>query len=127
IQYLRDWEVHLKSLVDSFPHIRFVVSGSAAAALRLKSRESGAGRFTEFLLPPLTFAEYLDFIKRESELIDFSATPVVVTTNIDELNRELINYLNYGGYPEAVFNKIIREESNRFIKNDIIDKVLMRD
>lgn len=127
IQYLRDWEVHLKSLVDSFPHIRFVVSGSAAAALRLKSRESGAGRFTEFLLPPLTFAEYLDFIKREAELIDFSAVPAVVTTNIDELNREFINYLNYGGYPEAVFNKFIREESNRFIKNDIIDKVLMRD
>jgi len=127
IQYLRDWEVHLKSLVDSFPHIRFVVSGSAAAALRLKSRESGAGRFTEFLLPPLTFAEYLDFIKREEELIDFSSAPAVVTTNIDELNRELINYLNYGGYPEAVINKRVRDESNRFIKNDIIDKVLMRD
>jgi hypothetical protein len=127
IQYLRDWEVHLKSLVDSFPHIRFVVSGSAAAALRLKSRESGAGRFTEFLLPPLTFAEYLEFIKREAELIDFSRAPAVVTTHIDELNREFINYLNYGGYPEAVFNKFIREESNRFIKNDIIDKVLMRD
>ena len=127
IQYLRDWEVHLKSLVDSFPHIRFVVSGSAAAALRLKSRESGAGRFTEFLLPPLTFAEYLDFIKREKELIDLATGPEIYTTNIDELNREFINYLNYGGYPEAVFNKFIRDESNRFIKNDIIDKVLMRD
>ena len=46
IQYLKDWEVHLKSLVDSYPAIRFIASGSAAAALRLKSRESGAGRFT---------------------------------------------------------------------------------
>jgi hypothetical protein len=36
IQYLKDWEVHLKSLVDSFPEIRFVASGSAAAALRLR-------------------------------------------------------------------------------------------
>lgn len=61
VQYLKDWEVHLKSLVDSYPGIRFVASGSAAAALRMKSRESGAGRFTEFVLPPLTFAEYLNF------------------------------------------------------------------
>ncbi len=127
IQYLREWEVHLKSLVDSFPHIRFIASGSAAAALRLKSRESGAGRFTEFLLPPLTFAEYLDFIEREHELIDFSDPNQVKARNITELNEEFLNYLNYGGYPEAVFNKIIRKESGRFIKSDIIDKVLLRD
>jgi len=49
IQYLRDWEIHLKSAVDSFANIKFVASGSAAAALRLKSTESGAGRFTDFL------------------------------------------------------------------------------
>jgi len=127
IQYLRDWEVHLKSLVDSFPHIRFVVSGSAAAALRLKSRESGAGRFTEFLLPPLTFAEYLGFIGREEELVLIPSEGMAKARDIDELNREFINYLNYGGYPEAVINKTVRDESNRFIKNDIIDKVLMRD
>ena len=28
IQYVKDWEVHLKSLVDTFRHIRFVASGS---------------------------------------------------------------------------------------------------
>ncbi|HUX40691.1 MAG TPA: AAA family ATPase [Rectinemataceae bacterium] len=53
-QYLKDWEVHFKSLVDSCPEVRFVESGSAAAALKMKSRESGAGRFTDFVLPPLT-------------------------------------------------------------------------
>jgi predicted AAA+ superfamily ATPase len=50
IQYLRDWEVHLKSLVDSYPNYKFVVTGSAAAALRLKSNESGAGRFSDYIL-----------------------------------------------------------------------------
>ena len=60
IQYLKNWEVHLKSLVDSYHHFKFIVSGSAAAALKLKSKESGAGRFSEFLLPPLTFHEYLN-------------------------------------------------------------------
>src|SRR5690606_32750960 len=59
IQYLKDWERHLKVLVDSFPNTRFIVSGSAAATLRMKSSESGAGRFHDFMLPPLTFQEFL--------------------------------------------------------------------
>lgn len=138
IQYLRDWEIHLKSLVDSYPEYRFIATGSAAAALRLKSNESGAGRFSDYVLPPLTFAEYLMFIKREHELI--TATPIdstlsgalqksftYSTTNIETLNEEFINYLNYGGYPEAVFSERVRLDPAQYIKSDIIDKVLLRD
>jgi len=126
IQYLAKWEQHLKSLVDSFPQIKFIVSGSAAAALKLKSQESGAGRFTEFMLPPLTFCEYLRFIGRQSKLIrdDEKGT---YSSDIELLNDEFINYLNIGGYPEAALNKEIREDPGRYIKNDIIDKVLLRD
>jgi predicted AAA+ superfamily ATPase len=126
IQYLKDWEVHLKSLVDSYPAIRFIASGSAAAALRLKSRESGAGRFTEFLLPPLTFAEYLFFVGKEETLIRLEGGEFVAN-DIEALNREFVAYLNIGGYPEAVFNPSIRDDTTRFIKSDIIDKVLLRD
>lgn len=124
VQYLRDWERHLKSLVDSFASCRFVVTGSAAAALRLKSRESGAGRFTEFILPPLTFSEYVDFIGRKDALVDPSGE---TTPDIEELNREFCHYLNYGGYPEAVLSGTVRNNLDRYIKSDIIDKVLLRD
>ena len=47
IQYLKDWERHLKVLVDRYPNTKFIVSGSAAAALKWHSTESGAGRFTD--------------------------------------------------------------------------------
>ena len=135
IQYLKNWEVHLKSLVDSYPNYKFVVTGSAAAALRLKSNESGAGRFSDFILPPLTFAEYLMFIEREDELIEQvpkdDQTPHggldYIARNIDEVNREFVNYLNFGGYPEAVFSDAIRSDPSQYIKSDIIDKVLLRD
>ncbi len=127
IQYLKEWEVHLKSLVDSYPNYRFVATGSAAAALRLKSDESGAGRFTDFMLPPLTFAEYLRFIKSEKELIQQDTENNYIAKDIEKLNDEFINYLNYGGYPEAVFSKDIQSQSGRYIKSDIIDKVLLRD
>lgn len=128
IQYLKDWEVHLKSLVDSYRNIRFVATGSAAAALRMKSQESGAGRFTDFMLPPLTFAEYLRFIDREDELIaSCDHDDFCQATDVDALNVEFKNYLNYGGYPEAVFSKRVQQDSARYIKSDIIDKVLLRD
>ncbi|MCB9832836.1 MAG: ATP-binding protein [Planctomycetes bacterium] len=129
IQYHRDWELHLKSLVDSYPEYRFIASGSAAAALRMKSNESGAGRFSDFFLPPLSFAEYLQFIKRENELVvapekeeEWFGTP-----DIEALNDEFVNYINFGGYPEVVFSPTIRRNPEQFIKNDIIDKVLLRD
>lgn len=129
IQYLKDWEVHLKSLVDSYPNTQFIASGSAAAALRLKSHESGAGRFTDFMLPPLTFAEYLGFIGEENNLIiqTHDIEDSFQCKNIDSLNDRFIEYLNFGGYPEAVFNEQIRNDPVRYIKNDIVDKVLLRD
>lgn len=133
VQYLRNWEVHLKSLVDSYPICRFVATGSAAAALRLKSQESGAGRFTDYVLPPLSFAEYLKFVNLEDELIEHSVTEIRGATNpyfarnINKLNEEFVNYLNYGGYPEAVFSSAIRSDPGQYIKSDIIDKVLLRD
>ena len=34
IQYLKDWEINLKSLVDTYHNVKFVVSGSATAALK---------------------------------------------------------------------------------------------
>ena len=130
IQYLRNWEVHLKSLVDSFADYRFIATGSAAAALRLKSIESGAGRFSNYILPPLTFAEYLMFIGREAELITSSfieEDEEYAAPNIEALNEEFVNYLNFGGYPETVFSETIRQDPSQYIKSDIIDKVLLRD
>ncbi len=132
VQYLKDWEVHLKSLVDTYPHIRFVASGSAAAALRMKSRESGAGRFSEFILPPLTFAEYLLFVGQESALIvpglpQDDRAPSYRATDIQALNVEFVKYLNYGGFPEAVMNPAVRANPARFLRLDVVDKVLLKD
>lgn len=133
VQYLKDWEVHLKSLVDSYHYVKFVVSGSAAAALKLKSNESGAGRFTDFTLPPLTFHEYIH-LKNLDQLIlpkekkwNDSIFTVFSTINIATLNQHFIDYINYGGYPEISLSKEIQANPGRYIKSDIIDKVLLRD
>ena len=123
IQYHPDWERHLKSLVDSFPAMRFVASGSAAAALKMKSIESGAGRFTDFLLPPLNFAEFLRFTNIEEELTDYENN----NYDIDGLNKAFVDYVNFGAFPEAVLKQEVRAHMDRFVANDIVDKVLLRD
>jgi len=49
------------------------------------------------------------------------------TKNIEELNKQFVSYLNFGGYPEVVLSPTIQSDPGRFIKSDIIDKVLLRD
>lgn len=128
VQYLSDWDVHLKVLVDHYKSTRFIASGSAAAALKRKSRESGAGRFTDFMLPPLTFYEYLHLLDLTGVLLEDRGPDILpVPKDLERLNREFINYLNYGGFPEAIFNPTIQKAPERYLRSDIIDKVLLRD
>ena len=136
IQYLKDWELELKSLTDIYPDFKFIASGSAAAALRAKSNESGAGRFTTFLLPPLTFDELIHFQTERNEnhrrLLEFANGGFNNPNIIDRLDVQYLNnlfesYCSYGGYPEAVFSKRVQREMDRFIREDIIEKVLLRD
>lgn len=127
IQYLKDWEVHLKSLVDSHRGTAFVGSGSAAAALRLKSIESGAGRFTDFLLPPLTFHEYITLLGKEALLTRPSVNDWFVCPELEQLNALFMAYLNFGGYPEVALSPEIQRDPARYVRHDIIDKVLLRD
>lgn len=49
------------------------------------------------------------------------------TDKLDSLNDHFVRYLNFGGYPEVIFSKEIQANPGRFIKSDIIDKVLLRD
>lgn len=129
IQYLKNWEVHLKSMVDLFPaSCRLIVSGSAAAALKLKSNESGAGRFTDFMLPPLTFQECLHL-----KNLDYLAPPGEKKDSFPKIqdfqtfNEQFLQYINFGGYPEVILNETIQQDPGKFVRSDIIDKVLLRD
>lgn len=126
IQSHKDWEKHLKPLVDHRPDLKILVSGSAAAALKRQSTESGAGRFTDFLLPPLTFSEYLH-LRQEPAAITEEEPGMYVLTSIDSLNVQFVEYVNYGGYPELALSPSVRGNPERFVKSDIVDKVLLRD
>ena len=131
IQYLQNWEVHLKTLVDACPQHRFVATGSSAAALKLKSIESGAGRFTDFILPPLTFHEYLKFAGKGRGLLNRYPGSALnrgkAMESIEEINGHFINYLNSGGYPESVLSGETVKDPEEFIRSDIVERVLLKD
>ncbi|WP_417361416.1 ATP-binding protein [Galbibacter sp.] len=133
IQYLKDSERHLKVLIDLYPKTKFVVSGSAAAALRLQSTESGAGRFTDFMLPPLTFHEYIHLkglhhlVQARTIVYRNKEIPFFTTHDNKAFNKEFFHYLNFGGYPEVVLSEKIQSDMGRYVRSDIVDKVLLRD
>jgi predicted AAA+ superfamily ATPase len=68
-----------------------------AAALKRQSTESGAGRFTDFLLPPLTFSEYL-VLRPEPAAIREEQPNLYALDDIALLNQQFVDYVNYGGY-----------------------------
>lgn len=47
--------------------------------------------------------------------------------NMNEMNKHFIDYINFGGYPEVIFSEKIQANPGRYIKSDIVDKVLLRD
>ncbi len=51
----------------------------------------------------------------------------ILDADIEVMNEHFLKYLNFGGYPEVIFSPEIQGDPGRFIKSDIIDKVLLRD
>lgn len=53
--------------------------------------------------------------------------PYCLSHDIKELNKAFVHYLNFGGYPEVVLSEKIQSDMGRYVKSDIVDKVLLRD
>jgi len=123
IQYQRDWDIQLKALVDLKPHLRFIVTGSAGAALSSGSRESGAGRFSNFYLPSLLFHEYLELSGNASSLEGDTQN----SDYLQSLNKLFVDYINFGAYPEAATNARVQQSIQQYVTTDVIEKVLLRD
>ena len=49
------------------------------------------------------------------------------TVDITKLNNLFISYINYGGYPEVVLSKDIQQDPGRYMRRDIVDKVMLKD
>ncbi|MEA2104844.1 MAG: AAA family ATPase [Candidatus Cloacimonadota bacterium] len=128
IQYLRNPTNFLKYHYDlSQDSIKFVVSGSSAFYINEKFKDSLAGRKRIFILPTLSFEEFLIF-KGRGEIASFINSGSIPEIYKSELQKWLNEYLLFGGYPEVVLEEelaekklILKEIADSYIKKDALE------
>lgn len=131
-QFLKEWEFTVKLYLDRKYPIKFFISGSSISLLTQKV-ESLAGRTIEEILYPLSFKEYLSFFVPsliiEKHIKNKKLFPTNFLTSIvplvPEIRVQFANFLRIGGFPHIYSEQ--EELYSKFIKEDILDKVIFRD
>jgi len=128
IEYQNDWKLQLESLVDSFSGSKFVAVASANLSEDLN--KSGYGRYSTVWIPALTFFEYIHLQNLQYLVIPTeiewkgNITSFFQSTNINLFNEHFIKYINYGAYPELLWNKKSQISLPQFLKSDLLHKVI---
>ena len=116
VQYLRDWEKPLLALASDWPRAHFICAVSSGAPSLITGGVTSGGRITTFVLPPLTFPEFIRFSGVEKKLFGDVATNgaaantsvTVSPSALEALNAEFIRYVNFGGFMEA--EKVLHQD-----------------
>ncbi len=116
IQKLDNWQHQVKYYYDTYPNIKFFVSGSSSIFLKKKAEESLAGRIFLYHLPVLSFTEFLR-LKGENELIkrpEMFSEPIkeqmqlYIKRQFPELVTADESFVDM--YLESILNKMVYED-----------------
>lgn len=135
-QFIKDFGTWVKHQVDFFKHRKIVFTGSAMPLLQA-DQESGVGRWHTLRISTLSFYEYLQIKKISLPQIPpitsirdlFYHSPsqfLRITEAAQALTGLFHEYLARGGFPQTALVESITQ-SQRLLREDIIDKVLKRD
>lgn len=119
IQNLPEITKIIKFHIDHY-NLKYIVSGSYNYYLKNLFPESLSGRKFLFILPPLSFQEYLYFNDKAQpgDLIpDFKE--IVINQNrtgFEQRSLDYNNYIEFGGFPEVVLTKDV-EIKKAVLKN----------
>lgn len=113
IQYDKDAGKHLKLVFDTMKDVKLVITGSSSLDVAQVSKFL-VGRILMYELFPLSFGEYLRykdemlyrvFKENNSKFRSLLKNGGSVKLNglfLGEMNKALIEYVTYGGYPDVV-------------------------
>lgn len=132
IQYVKKAGKILKLLLEKYPKVKFIVSGSSTLDIG-KLGEYLVGRIVFFELYPFSFAEFLNS-KDKKLYLEYQANEFHLEKpkKVDSIFRETLNdylkeYLTYGGYPRIVLEKdrqkkiiLLKNLFSTYIEKDII-------
>jgi predicted AAA+ superfamily ATPase len=137
VQYVQEWELHVKALVDHQPQYRILATGSASVVHRQHLAESGVGRWLRVPVPTLSFYEFLRirdedlpkvaaelsprhlFTKSKRELLGLAA-------RLRPIQPLFLRYLLVGGFPETARHPDA-SFCQRILREDVVERVLKRD
>jgi len=132
VQYAKDWQDAILKLARMRPRAHIVGAVSACAPALTTGKTVRDGRMTVFVLPPLTFLEFLRFRGSEEKL--FAPAPggrpgamTLVKNGLPHLDAEFHRYVNFGGFLEGVLGKAEGAPAPTFIRDGLADRVLHKD
>lgn len=119
IQLVPGWELFARRLMDS-ENVDLFLSGSSARLLSREVATSMRGRAMETIVFPFSLREVLRHAGREPN----KATDRLTKAERSQLDKDLLDYLANGGFPEAQG----LDTRNRFeLLRTYVDVVLLRD
>jgi len=135
-QFIRDIGTWVKHQVDFFKTKRIVFTGSATPLIQ-EDQESGVGRWHTIGISTLSFYEYLQLKKINlPEVPDLPSLNSLGASTSGSLQRmadtanlligHFHEYLIRGGFPQTALVESITQ-SQKLLREDIVDKVLKRD
>jgi uncharacterized protein len=119
IQLVPGWEMFARRLLDS-ENIELYLSGSSARLLSREVATSMRGRAMEAIVSPFSFRETLRHAGREPDL----STARLTKAERSRLDRDLLDYLSHGGFPEA---QGLDSRNRLELLRTYVDVVLLRD
>lgn len=118
IQKLEGWPSKVKLLYDANPKLKIFLTGSAQITMWMRTRESLAGRFFDFVIRPLDFEEYLDF---KGVRIDKDREKIFR----NDLKRHMAGLLKTGGFIEAL--DLDEHMLRKYLKESLLERVIFVD
>lgn len=134
IQYAKDWEKSLLKLAKMRPKAKIIGAISSGAPAIVSGTKVMDERMEVFILPPLTFLEFLRFRGSEEKL--FGASSAAQTENgsmalepnaLPALNQEFQRYVNFGGFLEGILSGKDGVPAPAFVRDGVADRVLHKD
>jgi len=132
IQYVKEWEEELLKLSKMRPNARIIAAVSSGAPVITTGKTSSDGRVSTFVLPPLTFLEFLRFRNSEETLFgagknDDTGKMALRANALPALNQEFYRYINFGGFLEGIIMSKDGTPAPTFIRDGVADRVLHKD
>lgn len=111
VQEIESWEKTVNSISTDFD-ADIYVTGSNSRMMSSEISTYLTGRYVSFRVFTLSFAEYLNFKKQY--------------TTIDDVHKELVNYIKYGGFPAIHLQEYPIDDAYTIIK-DIYNSTIFSD